>query len=40
VVALQSQEKPNKKLIEKYQEEMMKYLNQEQSQVFKQQKSI
>jgi hypothetical protein len=39
VVALQSQPKINKKLIEKYQEEMMKYLNQEQSQVFKQEKS-
>ena len=39
VVALQSQPKQNKKLIEKYQEEMMKYLNQEQSQVFKQEKS-
>jgi len=39
VVALQAQKKQNKKLIEKYQEEMMKYLNQEQSQVFKQEKS-
>jgi len=39
VVALQAQKKPNKKLIEKYQEEMMKYLNQEQSQVFKQEKN-
>ena len=39
VVALQAQPTPNKKLIEKYQEEMMKYLNQEQSQVFKQERT-
>jgi hypothetical protein len=39
VVALQAQPKPNKKLIEKYQEEMMKYLNIEQSQVFKQERT-
>ena len=39
VVALQAQKKPNKKLIEKYQEEMMKYLNQENAITFKQQKS-
>ena len=39
VVALQSQPKQNKKLIEKYQEEMMKYLNQENAVTFKQEKS-
>ena len=39
VVALQSQPKQNKKLIEKYQEEMMKYLNQENATTFKQEKS-
>ena len=39
VVALQAQPKQNKKLIEKYQEEMMKYLNQENATTFKQEKS-
>ena len=39
VVALQAQEKPNNKLIEKYQEEMMKYLNEENTEVFKQEKT-
>ena len=39
VVALQAQPKQNIKLIEKYQEEMMKYLNQENATTFKQEKS-
>ena len=40
VVALQAQPTPNNELIEKYQEEMMKYLNQENTEVFKQKKMI
>ena len=39
VVALQAQPKPNKKLIEKYQESMMTYLNQENTVAFKQEKT-
>lgn len=39
VVALQAQPTPNTELIEKYQEEMMKYLNQENTEVFKQKKN-
>jgi len=39
VVALQAQPKPNKKLIDTYHEQMMKYLNQENAITFKQQKS-
>jgi len=39
VVALQAQPTPNNELIEKYQEEMMKYLNQENTEVFKQEKT-
>lgn len=39
VVALQSQEKPNKKLIDTYHEQMMKYLNQENAVTFKQEKT-
>ena len=39
VVALQAQEKPNNELIEKYQEEMMKYLNEENTEIFKQTKN-
>ena len=39
VVALQSQEKPNKQLIDTYHEQMMKYLNQENAVTFKQEKT-
>jgi len=39
VVALQAQEKPNKKLIDIYHEQMMKYLNQENAVTFKQEKT-
>ena len=39
VVALQSQPTPNKQLIEKYHEQMMKYLNEENAVTFKQERT-